>query len=192
MGSFIALPLAAVLACAHVIADEKPADDKSSDSATAAEQPGPAFDREQLERQFAEKLTGATLVGHFTDDSAEHTGALTEDRYTIDRVTKGKNDFWLFNARIQYEGRDVKVTLPLEVYWAGDTPVITVTKVLVPGLGVFTARILIYGDQYAGTWSGGDHGGHMFGRIERATDEETATNDDEKSDGNDVSPGEVR
>jgi outer membrane protein assembly factor BamB len=28
--------------------------------------------------------------------------------------------------------------------------------------------VLVYGDQYAGTWSGGNHGGHVFGRIERA------------------------
>ena len=32
----------------------------------------------------------------------------------------------------------------------------------------YTARVLIYGKQYAGTWSGKDHGGHLFGRIERA------------------------
>ena len=31
--------------------------------------------------------------------------------------------------------------------------------------GKFTCRVLVYRDQYAGTWSGGDHGGHLFGRV---------------------------
>ena len=34
-----------------------------------------------------------------------------------------------------------------------------------PGFGKFTCRILLYGGHYAGTWSGGDHGGNMFGRL---------------------------
>ena len=42
----------------------------------------------------------------------------------------------------------------------------TLDDVMVPGFGTFTCRVMIDGDQYAGTWSGGDHGGHMFGRIE--------------------------
>jgi hypothetical protein len=32
--------------------------------------------------------------------------------------------------------------------------------------------VLIFGDQYAGTWSGGDHGGHLFGRIEKTPPED--------------------
>jgi len=40
--------------------------------------------------------------------------------------------------------------------------------VTMPGLGTFTSRVLVYRDEYAGTWTGGDHGGQMFGKIERA------------------------
>ncbi len=34
-------------------------------------------------------------------------------------------------------------------------------------MGTYTARVMIYADHYAGTWDAGDHGGHMWGRIER-------------------------
>jgi hypothetical protein len=56
------------------------------------------------------------------------------------------------------------------VRWAGDTPMIQVTGLRLPGGGAggYAARVLIYGDQYAGTWSGSKRGGHVFGRIERA------------------------
>ena len=35
-----------------------------------------------------------------------------------------------------------------------------------PGVGMYAARVMIHGDQYAGTWRGTDHGGEMWGRIE--------------------------
>jgi hypothetical protein len=53
------------------------------------------------------------------------------------------------------------------VKWAGDTPVITLTDMTIPGLGTYTARVMVYRDHYAGYWSAGDHGGQMWGRIER-------------------------
>jgi hypothetical protein len=49
--------------------------------------------------------------------------------------------------------------------WAGDRPVITLTDLSIPGVGTYTARVLLYSDQYAGTWSGGTHGGQVFGKI---------------------------
>jgi hypothetical protein len=53
------------------------------------------------------------------------------------------------------------------VKWAGDTPVISVTNVAFPGLGTYSARVVVYDGQYAGTWGGKDHGGQMFGKIVR-------------------------
>ena len=35
--------------------------------------------------------------------------------------------------------------------------------------GSFTARVLIYGDAYAGTWGDASHGGKLFGKIVRNT-----------------------
>lgn len=139
--------------------------------------------REELEKQFSEMLTGSQLVGVFTTTGQENEKAPLPDKYTIDRVKKLKGDFWLFEARIQYNNNDVKVPLPLEVKWAGDTPVITLTKVLVPGLGTFTARVLFYNNEYAGTWSAGDHGGHMYGKVVKATSEDaTGENSAPESD----------
>ena len=133
------------------------------------EEPSPAPKslpaREDLEKQFAETMSGATFVGHFTLGEVKPDAKLSEERYTITKASKLKDDYWLIQTRIQYGGHDVTLPLPLRVIWSGDTPVITLDEVPVPGLGTFTARVLVFKDQYAGTWSGKDHGGHLFGRI---------------------------
>jgi hypothetical protein len=149
--SMLFASLALVLALAPVRPAE--ADDK------------PTPTQEELDKQFAELMSGATLVGRFTLGEQQGDKPLSEDRYTLGKVYKLKNGLWSFETRIQYGGKDVKVPLALEVKWAGSTPVITLDNVLVPGLGTFTSRVLIYGHEYAGTWSGGDHGGHMYGKI---------------------------
>jgi hypothetical protein len=126
-----------------------------------------AFAQDELtpaEKQFQESLTNVTLVGYFTSgDSAE----LKEDRYVIERVTKVKDDTWKFEARIQFNKKDMKVALPLPVKFAGDTPMISLTNFAVPGFGSFSARILFYDGAYAGTWAGAGvgHNGKMFGKI---------------------------
>ena len=119
-----------------------------------------------LEEHFRQSLSGATLVGHFTVGDQKD---LREEKYTITKVSKIPGGLWLFQVRIQYGNRDVTLPLPLKVEWAGDTPVITLTDLSIPNLGTYTARVLIYRDQYAGTWSGGDVGGQMFGRLVRDT-----------------------
>ncbi len=136
----------------------------------AAKKPQPT--QAELEKQFGDTMSGATLVGRFTVDGQDLDKPLKEDRYTLGKVSKLKNGLWSFETRIQYGDHDVKLPLALEVKWAGDTPVITVTDVLVPPLGTFTARVLVYRDQYAGTWGGANHGGQMFGRIVKAGAEE--------------------
>jgi len=164
--------------CDTAVAQEPAGDAAPAAEAPAAEAPAEqaaqaeATDRQaEYEAKFTEMLTGATLVGSFTTvDSDDDT--LREDRYMIDSVKKLNNEYWRFDARIQYGDRDVKIPLPLKVKWAGDTPVVTLTNVVVPGLGTYTARVVFYNDKYAGTWSAGDHGGHMFGRIERNGDGE--------------------
>ncbi len=110
-------------------------------------------------------MTDAVMAGRFTTDGDDHPPK--EDRYAIKSVKKLQGDLWLFNAQIQYSGRNLTVPLILPVKWAGDTPVITVTNVGIPGMGTYTARVLIYEDRYAGTWSASArHGGTLFGRIE--------------------------
>ena len=123
------------------------------------------------EQRFQEMLSGVTLTGHFTITGEQESGTLREEKYTITKVTKLSGGYWLFFARIQYGGRDVTVPLKLEVKWADDTPIITLTDLELPQLGTFTARVIIYRGQYAGTWSSGKHGGHLFGIITKNTSE---------------------
>jgi hypothetical protein len=131
---------------------------------STAKKDGPT--QAELEKAFSEKMTNAALVGHFTDRTREKA-ALKEEKYSLGKVAKVNGDRWLIEARIQYGQHDVTVPLTLRVVWAGDTPVITLDDFLVPGFGRFTCRVMIFGDQYAGTWDGGDHGGHLFGKIVR-------------------------
>jgi hypothetical protein len=135
-----------------------------------------ALDQAALERQFAETLTNANLVG-FATDSRRPDAQPREDRYTIDRVTKvpGSDDNWVFTCRIPFRGTSLAVPLIIPVKWAGDTPVISVTDMAIPKMGTYTARVLIYRDQYVCTWSGRDHGGQLWGRIERAPTTAPAT-----------------
>jgi hypothetical protein len=121
-------------------------------------------ERERLENEFREILTGATLAGRFSTTGRDQ---LSEDRYTISSVTKLGGDLWTINTRIQYGERDVTAPVPVRVLWAGDTPVITLTDAAIPGVGTFSARVLFYRGQYAGTWSSSRHGGQMIGRIEK-------------------------
>ncbi|MBI2481575.1 MAG: hypothetical protein HYV60_23910, partial [Planctomycetia bacterium] len=114
--------------------------------------------REALYKQFGDTLSGVKLVGRFTI-LGKDDGPLPKEEYTINSVTKlPDGDYWLFNARIKYGANDVTVPLPLEVKWAGDTPIITLTDFTIPGMGTFSARVVIYNKKYAGTWTHGKAG----------------------------------
>ena len=117
------------------------------------------------ERAFQELLTKAKLVGKFTVDGQD-TSKLTEEEYTITRISKTtEKDLWVFLARVKYGDNDYTVPLTLTVKWADDTPMITLTDLKILGQGPFSARVLFHSNKYAGTWSHGEVGGHLFGRI---------------------------
>lgn len=134
--------------------------------ASAAAQ-DPTADEAQKQRfeKFAKTMSGAKLVGHFTMTGVDNKD-LSAEEYHIHEVKKlDEGDFWLFKARVKYGGRDVTVPMPLEVKWAANTPVITLDEVEIPLLGTFSARVVIDGNKYAGTWSHDNVGGHLFGEI---------------------------
>src|SRR5882672_3712063 len=106
------------------------------------------------ERKFEEMMTGVTLVGHSTSTTREGLGG--EERYAIDRVSKLAGDIWLLQARIKYGSINLAVPIPVTIKWAGDTPVITLTDASLPRIGTYTARVILYRGQYAGTWSAKD------------------------------------
>ncbi len=115
--------------------------------------------------RFAKTMSGSKLVGHFTI-AGQGNKDLASEEYHIHEVKKmDEGDYWMIMARIKYGDHDVTVPMPLEVKWAGNTPVITLDEVEIPLMGKFSSRVVIDGNKYAGTWSHGDVGGHLFGEI---------------------------
>ncbi len=127
------------------------------------------FDQAALDKKFAETLSEAVFAGSYSVTVGGKETPAEMEKYTIRRVSKvkDKDDYWVFSTRIQYGKTDLVIPLTLQVKWAGDTPVITLTNLTIPGLGTFTSRVLIYGDRYAGTWEHGKTGGHLWGNIEK-------------------------
>ena len=121
-------------------------------------------DQAALDRWFAELLTNASLTGSFT---AGNDGPPRKDSYTILKAEKAEGELWAITAKVEYKGFAVPVEMRVPVKWAGDTPVISITDQKIPMLGTFTARVMFYGKEYAGTWSGGNHGGLMWGRVQK-------------------------
>ena len=132
-----------------------------------AAKPAPEKDQATLDKEFAAKLTNVKLVGSFSAGDGEPK----KDSYTILRAAKGEGDDWVITAKIEYKGLALQIEMKLPVKWAGDTPVISLTNKAISGFGTFTARVMFYGDEYAGTWSGGSHGGLMWGKIVKITEE---------------------
>jgi len=143
------------------------------------------LDTAKLHKEFEETMSGCVLRGSFTARDNPQKGALREEKYTITKVEKlpGENDLWVFHVRIQYGQHDVELPLTLAVIWSGDTPVITLTDFVVPGFGKFSSRVLIYRGQYTGVWEGGgDHGGHLFGQVEKLPAEKKEVKPESKTD----------
>jgi hypothetical protein len=114
---------------------------------------------------FTKAMTNVKLVGRFTIAGDDDKDPI-RDEYTISSVAKvGEADLWIVSARIRYGSVDLTLPVPVEVKWAGKTPVITLDNVTIPGLGTFSSRVVIDGPLYAGTWQHDAVGGHMFGKI---------------------------
>ena len=172
MKSFTLTAVAAILACATTfgLADQpqgKAAQD--GDNGRAA-----------LYRKFSDQMDGVKLIGRFTMIGKDD-GPLAKEEYTIQKVEKlPDGDKWMITARIKYGQHDVTLPLPLDVKWAGNTAVITLEDMTIPGLGTFSSRVVIDDGKYAGTWRHDKVGGHLFGVIEKLTPEKTEK--PEKSD----------
>lgn len=136
---------------------------------------------QELYAKFTKLLTGAKLRGQFTIDGRP-MNQLVEETYEIQKVEKQpKGDAWIVTARIKYGKYDTVFPVPLDVKWAGKTPVMTLDNMTIPGMGTFGARVVFHKDKYAGTWSHDEVGGHMFGRVVFAEDEKEAEAGNSKS-----------
>lgn len=135
--------------------------------ATADDTPSAELTTE-LHAKFKKLLTGAKLRGQFTIDG-QPLNNLQEEAYDIEKVDKlPDGDLWALTTKIKYGDHDLTVPIAVEVKWAGSTPVITLDELTIPGLGTFSARVLLHKDKYAGTWQHDSVGGHLFGKIELA------------------------
>jgi len=141
----------------------------------ADEQPVPTQSAAELEAGFAKMLNGATLEGSFTVTGKNDSGKLAREKYTLGEVKKLEGNRWLIPARIEYGDHDVTLPLTLPIEWAGDTPVIIVDKIGLPGFGTVSARVMFFADHYAGYWAHGDVGGNLFGVIHRKDNSAAAT-----------------
>ena len=120
----------------------------------------------KLESALSKMLSGATLEGSFTSTGAgSDPSKLSREKYTLGEVKKLTGDMWQFPARIQYGGKDITLPIILPIRWAGDTPIVAVDDLPLPGFGTVSARVMFFEGHYAGYWKHGDHGGNMFGVI---------------------------
>lgn len=168
----VAAVLLAMLGSGSAAAQTNPVDRRPDAAAAPADPEAARTDEPPGETRFRESLTGARLVGRFTIDPAAggDPPPAREEEYAITSVAKlGNGDWWTVLARIRYGSVDLTLPVPVRVKWAGDTPVITLDKATLPGLGTFSCRVVLDGERYAGTWQHDSVGGHMIGRILRDT-----------------------
>jgi hypothetical protein len=147
-------------------ANQRPAATQKSDAARPAESPALSESQAALHAKFQKLLTGAKLRGQFTVDG-KPLDKLQEEAYDIEKVEKlADGDLWALTTHIRYGDHDLTVPIVIEVKWGGTTPIITLDELTIPGLGTFSARVLLHKDKYAGTWQHDAVGGHLFGKIE--------------------------
>jgi hypothetical protein len=143
-----------------------PAADSPPASPTTGD-PARALPTDHRDEEFRNLVANVKLVGNLTI-TGDEPGTLRREEYVISGATKlGTGDLWALTARIKYGDVDLTVPVPVQVKWAGSTPVITVESVKIPGLGTFSARVLLDQGRYAGTWSHDEKGGHLFGVVEK-------------------------
>ena len=169
---------------ASSIATESSTADKTEAAKAASEvEDGEEIDQAQLFADFEAMLKESAMIGTFTIDGDKEKRRI-EERYDISKVVKQPNgDYWNFHSRIRYGKWDVTLPIPVEVKWAGTTPVITVDNLTIPGLGsAFDSRIVIADGKYAGTWRHGKVGGLMFGQIKKQADLKEAEEREKSAD----------
>lgn len=138
----------------------------SAQSKATASRPSPA-DRATLEKKLEESLRNVVLTGSWqmADDKEKKLSPARTDRYTVESAHKADGDWWVIKARIQYEENDVTLPVRVRIVWAEDTPVITLDDLKLPGLGEYSARVMMFRGYYAGTWFAPGHGGVLSGQI---------------------------
>ena len=120
-----------------------------------------------LDAKFEAAMKDARLEGQFNVIAPNGQMPAYDELYMVSEMERGEGNTWIFKAKMSYGNQEhpAEFPIPVQVLWAGDTPVITMTDTTVEGLGTFTVRLLLHGDRYAGSWQHGAVGGHMWGRL---------------------------
>jgi hypothetical protein len=177
--SLLAVSVSVICFSSPIAAEQKPAETANSDR------------QAKLEAALSKMLSGATLEGSFMSTGAGSDPAkLSRDKYTLGQVRKVSGDVWQIPARIQYGEKDITLPIVLPIRWAGDTPVVTVDDLPMPGFGTVSARVMFFEGHYAGYWKHGDHGGNMFGVIHPAEKEQPKAKASSSSGSGSESPAE--
>lgn len=159
------------------------AQDKTPSIGERPDHPQKDDSAKELNDKLAKYLTGTKWNGNFTMTGKE---GMIKETYEIISADKSEvGDYWNLIARIKYGGKDATFPLPpIEIKFAGKTPVITVDRVSFPGFGMYDARVVIRQGKYAGTWShSGGAGGHLFGTIEKMSADELKEKSESKKEG---------
>ena len=168
LAGFMLAPVLVASAQTATASDQSKVSTTQGDSKSAGNRSVAASDETKaLHDKLAKYLSGTKWTGQFTMEGNAETRT---EHYEIISAEKGEiGDYWNLIARIKYGDHDATIPLPpIEIKFAGKTPVITVDQAFFPGFGKFDARVLIRKGQYAGTWAhSGGVGGHMFGKIEK-------------------------
>lgn len=167
--SFPAFPLITALAGLAVLLPTPGfAQQEATEKPVPAEETKPettASVSEELEAKLVDTLANVLFQGRWCTVEGSVMGEYKPEEYEIVGVVKTGGDRWAINARIKYGRVNVVAPVPVQVKWAGDTPIIVVDKFAMPGGGVYSARIMIFENTYSGTWSGGEVGGLLHGVI---------------------------
>jgi len=140
------------------------AQEGATDLAAEAARDSADESRAELIEKLERYLTGAKLKGRYTVLGKDIPPA--DEEYTIHSAKKlPEGDRWLLEARIQYGRWDQTVPLTVQIKWADKTPVITIERLTIPGMGTFSARVLFNNGMYSGTWAHDDVRGHLFGQV---------------------------
>jgi hypothetical protein len=120
------------------------------------------------EAKLIATFANATMKGRWAPLKDGQLGEEKEETYQIVSAQKLDGERWQINARLQFHGQIMNLPVPATVKWAGDTAVLLFDDINVGTPRRYSARLMIHGDSYSGTWSGGDHGGMLYGVITRA------------------------
>jgi hypothetical protein len=139
----------------------------SQKSASASNKPLPS----DPEERFIALFTNATLSGRWARLKDGVLGEeRTGDKYTIVSVVKRDGDSWTVNAKMKYGEKELILPVPVRMKFTGDTAVLSVEDLGMPGGGTYTARLLIFERTYSGTWKDQRGGGMLYGTIANQTE----------------------